>query len=128
MTRWEGHQRDNRSIVPLYVNIEVKKYQYGCVTNKERKKRMGYFAAKDMLNQTANIDEVLSWHFQSNCYPPVPLHMIEPAKQAIDACNQGDPGEKIDMGDTGIYHRVYGTLVPAEVIIEQLRLEAFLES
>lgn len=35
------------------------------------------------------LEQQIGWHFASNCYPPVPSYMVEPAIEALDLVNEG---------------------------------------
>ena len=45
---------------------------------------MGYNTALD-LSTELDLEMAISIHLQSNHYPPVPLSMVEPCIEAIDA-------------------------------------------
>jgi hypothetical protein len=60
----------------------------------------------------------LTWHLQYNVYPPVTLEMIPYCEQAIEACSEGRESEAIDIN---------GTRIPAEEIVEDLRLWEMVE-
>lgn len=84
---------------------------------------MGRANLEGML-EIADIDTTLSWHLQSNHYPPVPLSMIPVCKAAIDAGNEEDWDKQIELPE-GVSYRGSKT-APASVIIEQHHLESFL--
>ena len=86
---------------------------------------MGYMTAIEYAACT-DLGLGLAAHFQSNCYPPIPAACIGPARDAIAAVVNGDPAEIIDL-DGIAEHRLYGTRVPAWVLIEGWRLEAFVD-
>ena len=69
--------------------------------------------------------DVVSMHFQSNCYPPIPQFMVECAVEAIEAANEGDGYRDIALPE-GVTHRHGKTEVTAWEIIENCRLEGFL--
>jgi hypothetical protein len=73
------------------------------------------------------LDLQLQWHVTSNCYPPIPLLMIAPAKEAIALAENGEADEMVQMPD-GAEHRKYGSQVPAWVMIQSLHLEAFISA
>jgi hypothetical protein len=74
-----------------------------------------------------DLDTALRLHFTSNCYPPVPLKMIEPAKAAI-ALVIGDEGDELIDLPEGCSHRRYGKKMPAAAFCNEMRLEAFVEN
>ncbi len=57
---------------------------------------MGSLQASEMA-QFADLDRALQWHLQANHYPPIPTYMVEPCKQAIEACNEGEWDRLIDL-------------------------------
>ncbi len=85
---------------------------------------MGYLAALD-FKQYLDLDSVLEWHLQGNCYPPLPLSLIPTCKRAIELANYEEWDELVPL--VGIQHRTYGNSVPVRVVIASLHLEAFLE-
>lgn len=84
---------------------------------------MGYLSALDMSEQV-DIHTALSWHLQSNHYPPVPKSMVQPCKEAIDAYWDGDTDIEIELPE-GITWRDK-TTAPAWAIIEGHHLEPWL--
>jgi len=71
------------------------------------------------------LEDMVSMHFQSNCYPPIPQFMVQSAVAAIVACNKGDYNETIEL-PMGVTYRD-SQFVDAWTFIEQHRLEGFLE-
>jgi len=88
---------------------------------------MGYATALGIAESGLDLDLQLHWHFTSNCYPPIPLMMIAPAKAAIALAESGESDEMVQMPD-GAEHRKYGSQVPAWVMIQSLHLEAFISN
>jgi hypothetical protein len=88
---------------------------------------MGYATALGISESGLDLDLQLQWHFTSNCYPPIPLMMIAPAKEAIALAENGEADEMVQMPD-GAEHRKYGSQVPAWVMIQSLHLEAFISA
>jgi hypothetical protein len=86
---------------------------------------MGYTGLIGMRG-VASEDVALEWHMTSNLYPAPPRSMIAVAQAAIEAVRNGDSDERIEMPE-GISHRVYGTEVPAGVIVDQFRLDGFID-
>jgi len=85
---------------------------------------MGHMTAIEITNATElSLRQQLKWHLTGNHFPPIPLEMIDPAKKAIDACNEDDYDRIIE---TPFPHRKYGTRVPAWSIIKNLHLEEWL--
>ena len=86
---------------------------------------MGYLSAMDMAAH-APLDVALSWHLQSNHYPPVNPVFIPVAKQAIEAgiesvlADDPDPlAEEVEMPN--------GIVKALGDIVEELHLDAFIE-
>ena len=71
------------------------------------------------------LEDMVSMHFQSNCYPPIPQFMVQSAVAAIVACNQGDYNEVIQLPH-GVTYRG-SEFVDAATFVEQHRLEGFVE-
>lgn len=88
---------------------------------------MGYATALGIADTGLDLETKLHWHFTSNCYPPVPLMMIAPAKAAIALVESGESDEMVEM-PSGAEHRKYGSQVPAWVMIQSLHLDAFVSN
>jgi hypothetical protein len=84
---------------------------------------MGYNTALDLSNEL-DIEVAIGYHLQGNHYPPVPLSMVEPCIEAIDAFYDEDYNREIALPE-GISWRGQVT-APASAIIEQHHLEAWL--
>jgi hypothetical protein len=84
---------------------------------------MGSLQANEMAN-LADLDTALTWHLQCNHYPPIPTYMVEPCKQAIEACNNGEWDYLIDLPNGTTYRGEES--VRACVIVEALHLEPWI--
>jgi len=84
---------------------------------------MGYASALEMATSGTDIDIALGWHLQSNHYPPVPLSMLQPCKDAIDAYWDNDCDLEIELPEPILYKG--RTTAPAWAIIEQHHLHAW---
>ncbi len=84
---------------------------------------MGYNTALD-LSTELDLEMAISIHLQSNHYPPVPLSMVEPCIEAIDAYYDEDYDKLIEMPE-GVSYRG-STHAPAHAIIDQQHLHAWL--
>ena len=84
---------------------------------------MGYNTALDLSNEL-DIEVAIGYHLQGNHYPPVPLSMVEPCIEAIDAFYDEDYNREIALPE-GISWRGQVT-APASAIIEQHHLDAWL--
>jgi hypothetical protein len=78
---------------------------------------------KDMTD--LELEDWVSLHFQSNCYPPIPQIMVQSAVAAIVACNKGDYNEVIEL-PMGVTYRD-SQFCDAWTFVEQHRLEGFVE-
>ena len=85
---------------------------------------MGYNMARDLTEATISIQQQMAIHLTSNHYPPVPLSMVQPCIDAIDAYYDEDYDRLIDMPE-GVSYRGRDK-APASAIIEQHHLEAWL--
>ena len=84
---------------------------------------MGSLQASEMA-RLCDRDTVLSWHLQSNHYPPVPLSMIPACKAAIEAYEDEDYHRAITLPD-GVSWQ--GKLTaPASAVVESHHLDAFI--
>jgi len=78
---------------------------------------------KEMDN--LELEDYVSMHFSSNCYPPIPQFMVQSAVAAINACNYGDYNEVIEL-PMGVTYKG-SQFVDAATFVEQHRLEGFVE-
>ena len=84
------------------------------------------FATELADNELLDLDleTAIGIHLQGNHYPPVPLSMVEPCIEAIDAYWDEDYNKLIEMPE-GVSYRG-SKYAPAYAIIEQHHLEAWL--
>lgn len=85
---------------------------------------MGRLSAVDMLEHSDSLEQALGWHLQSNHFPPIPLTMVQPCLEAIDAYNEQDYDRLISLPD-GIGYKGL-TVAPASAIVEQHHLDTFI--
>jgi hypothetical protein len=85
---------------------------------------MGMMTAMDLAGSEVSLEQQLSIHFRSNCYPPIPLLMIPVAVEAIDAYWEEDYSRMIPLPE-GVEFRTGATSVSASQAIESLRLDAW---
>jgi hypothetical protein len=86
---------------------------------------MGYMTALDLSDELElDLEMAISIHLRSNHYPPVPLSMVEPCIQAIDAYYDEDINKMIEMPE-GVSYKGQAH-APAWAIIEQHHLNAWL--
>jgi hypothetical protein len=90
---------------------------------------MGSVTAIGLADTTLDLETQLRYHLQGNHYPPVPVEMVAPCIEAIDAAYDEDYDRKIDMPMVGDFHiRWRGlTQAPAWAIIEQHHLNWFID-
>lgn len=84
---------------------------------------MGYASAMEMAMSGADLNTVMGWHLQSNHFPPVPLSMVEPCIEAIDAYWADECDLEIELPEGITYKGM--TTAPAWAIIEQHHLGAW---
>ena len=84
---------------------------------------MGQQSLEGML-EVSSFERALSWHLTSNHFPPVPVTMVQPCIEAIDAFNEGESDRLIDLGGVSLWRGQ--TAAPAWAIIEGHHLESFL--
>ena len=86
---------------------------------------MGYTTAVD-LSTELDLEMAISIHLQSNHYPPVPLSMVQPCIDAIDAYWNQDYNLMIEL-PPGVTYRGGATSAPAYAIIENHHLDPWVE-
>jgi hypothetical protein len=84
---------------------------------------MGYNTALDLSNEL-DLEVALGYHLQGNHYPPVPLSMVEPCIEAIDAFYDEDYNREIALPE-GVLWRGQVT-APASAIVDAHHLNAWL--
>jgi hypothetical protein len=86
---------------------------------------MGLNMATELADGTLGLDMegAIAMHLRVNHYPPVPLSMVEPCMNAIDAYWEEDLERLIEMPE-GVSYRG-NTHAPAWAIIEQHHLSAW---
>lgn len=86
---------------------------------------MGANGLRGFIGQQVDLDMTLHWHLQGNHYPPLPLDLIEPCKQAIEAGYDDDWDRRIDLPN-GLLFRGKPRAT-AQDLIESCHLETFFE-
>ena len=81
--------------------------------------------ASDSLFDEIKLDNAIAIHLRGNHYPPVPLTMVQPCIEAIDAYWDEDLYHMIDLTE-GILYRG-SDKAPAWAIIESHHLGAWCE-
>ncbi len=86
---------------------------------------MGSNFATDLAeNIDISLESAIGMHLQGNHYPPVPLSMVKPCIEALDAARDMDAMRQIEMPE-GVSYKGKST-APAWAIIEQHHLDAWL--
>ena len=75
-------------------------------------------------NLDISLEQAIGYHLQGNHYPPVPLSMVQPCIEAIDAYHENDAMRQIAMPD-GVFYKGMSH-APAFAIIEQHHLDPWL--
>ena len=86
---------------------------------------MGSNTAYDLANTDLSMETAIGYHLQGNHYPPVPLSMVQPCLDAIDAYWDDDTDRMISMPE-GVSYRGSNE-APAWAVIEQHHLHAWCE-
>ncbi len=87
---------------------------------------MGRMFVESMQELDVSLEDMVSMHFSSNCYPPIPQFMVGVACEAIRAAASDDWYYEIPLPE-GVEHRSGKTVVTASEIIENCRLEGFVD-
>jgi len=87
---------------------------------------MGRLHAEELASGefVSPLEQQLAIHFQSNCYPPVPLILIDTAITAIALMNNDRWNETVKLPE-GIQYRDRSE-APAFKIVENFRLDAWI--
>ena len=86
---------------------------------------MGSNFAQDLAeNIDISLEQAIGYHLQGNHYPPVPLSMVKPCIEALDAARELDAMRQIEMPE-GVFYKGK-TTAPAWAIIEQHHLDFWL--
>jgi hypothetical protein len=75
-------------------------------------------------NLDLSLEQAIGYHLQGNHYPPVPLSMVAPCIEAIDAYHEHDAMRQIEMPE-GVFYKG-NTTAPAWAIIQQHHLDFWL--
>jgi hypothetical protein len=86
---------------------------------------MGYNTALDLSEELElDLEMAIGIHLRSNHYPPVPLAMVQPCIDAIDAYYEEDFDREIPLPDDITWKGQ--TSCPASAIIDAHHLDAWL--
>jgi hypothetical protein len=84
---------------------------------------MGSNFATDLTLMDLDLETTIGYHLQGNHYPPVPLSMVQPCIDAIDAYHEDDLNRTIMLPEGITWRGSVGA--PAYAIIEGHHLEAW---
>jgi hypothetical protein len=89
---------------------------------------MGSVTAIGLADTTLDLETQLAYHLKGNHYPPVPIEMVKPCIEAIDAFYDEDFNRMIEMPMVGDFQILYKGMshAPASAIVEQHHLEWFI--
>lgn len=83
---------------------------------------MGSLQAAEMA-EMLEIESAISWHLQSNHYPPIPVSMVGPCLEAIQAFVEEDYFRQIELPE-GVEYKG-SKFAPADAIVEQHHLDSW---
>ena len=85
---------------------------------------MGLMTTLGIGELELTLEEQIGFHLRSNLYPPVPLSMVQPCVDAINAYDNEDYHAEIQLPE-GVEWRG-SNYAPASAIVEGHRLDGFL--
>ena len=85
---------------------------------------MGSVTAIGLADTELDLEKQLAYHLQGNHYPPVPLSMVQPCIEAIDAYYDEDYERCIAMPE-GVFYKGMSH-APARAIVDQHHLSFWL--
>jgi hypothetical protein len=85
---------------------------------------MGSVTALGIQDSVLDLETQIAYHLQGNHYPPVPLSMVQPCIEAIDAYYDNDAMRQIAMPE-GVFYKGMSH-APAWAIIDQHHLDFWL--
>ena len=86
---------------------------------------MGSVTAIGLADSVLDLETQLAYHLQGNHYPPVPLSMVQPCIEAIDAYYDEDYDRFIAMPE-GVFYKGMSH-APAHAIVDQHHLSWFID-
>jgi len=85
---------------------------------------VGNLQAREMASNTEiSLEQQLTWHLQGNHYPPIPVSMVQPCLEAIQAYWEDELDTEIQLPE-GVFYRGKETAPAREIIINH-RLDAW---
>ena len=86
---------------------------------------MGSVTALGIKDTVLDLETQLAYHLRGNHYPPVPLSMVQPCIEAIDAYYDEDYDRFIAMPE-GVFYKGMSH-APASAIVDQHHLSWFID-
>jgi len=86
---------------------------------------MGALQAMEMAD-LAGFEQGLRWHLQSNHFPPVAF-MFDIVKEAVENVAAHNAKKTVSTEGT-VTHRIHGTQVPSDVIVEGYHAWVFVDA
>lgn len=90
---------------------------------------MGSVTALGIKDEVLDLETQLAYHLQGNHYPPVPVEMVAPCIEAIDAAYDEDFDRMISLPKVGDFQITWRgqSESPAHAIISNHHLEWFID-
>ena len=90
---------------------------------------MGSVTAIGLADSVLDLETQLAYHLQGNHYPPVPLSMVQPCIDAIDAYYDEDYSRKIELPMIDNFQISWkgNTWTTASALVSHAHLEWFIE-
>lgn len=85
---------------------------------------MGANAARDFAEQGVDLTTALTWHLQSNHYPPVPVVLVRTCIEAIDFAIDDNWEDLVELPE-GVTFKGQ-PVAPVWAIVENYHLDAWL--
>jgi hypothetical protein len=63
---------------------------------------MGALQAQEFAAMDVDLSTAIGWHLRGNHYPPIPIVMVQPCIEAIDAYHDGDLDRLIPLPFDGV--------------------------
>ena len=95
---------------------------------------MGLMSLLGMLETGSDLEQVMRWHLESNCYPPVNPEYIPMCLEAVKLYNDAAPDEIAMLLDKelslpkGLVYQNDKTTAPWRAIVDNFHLEGFLQT
>ena len=86
---------------------------------------MGRMTADALTELNISLQQQIEIHLRGNFYPPIPLSMVQPCLDAIEAYYDENLDKEIAMPE-GVSYKD-SNVAPAWAVIEQHRLDSWLE-